>query len=104
MENKHYELTFLPLFEQDLNGAVDYIANTLNSPQAALNLVDEVEKVIFERLKNPAGYAPFPTLKKRPYDYYTIRVRNFTIFYVLIDTTMEVRRILYSKRDLDKLI
>ncbi|HFI0403346.1 TPA: type II toxin-antitoxin system RelE/ParE family toxin [Streptococcus suis] len=104
MENKHYELTFLPLFEQDLNEAVDYIANTLNSPQAALNLVDEVEKVIFERLKNPAGYVPFPTLKKRPYDYYTIKVRNFTIFYVLIDNTMEVRRILYSKRDLDKLI
>lgn len=49
MEIKHYELTFLPLFEQDLNGAVDYIANTLKSPQAALNLVDEVEKVIFER-------------------------------------------------------
>ncbi|HFU4059899.1 TPA: type II toxin-antitoxin system RelE/ParE family toxin [Streptococcus suis] len=104
MENKHYELTFLPLFEQDLNGAVDYIANTLNSPQAALNLVDEVEKVIFERLKNPSGYAPFPTLKKLPHDYYTIKVRNFTIFYVLIDNTMEVRRILYSKRDLDKLI
>ncbi|HFI0112889.1 TPA: type II toxin-antitoxin system RelE/ParE family toxin [Streptococcus suis] len=104
MENKHYELTVLPLFEQDLNGAVDYIANTLKSPQAALNLVDEVEKVIFERLKNPAGYAPFPTHKKRPYDYYTIKVRNFTIFYVLIDNTMEVRRILYSKRDVDKLI
>ncbi|HEM4585416.1 TPA: type II toxin-antitoxin system RelE/ParE family toxin [Streptococcus suis] len=104
MENKHYELTFLPLFEQDLNEAVDYITNTLKSPQAALNLVDEVEKVIFERLKNPAGYAPFPTLKKRPYDYYTIKVRNFTIFYVLIDNTMEIRRILYSKRNFDKLI
>ncbi len=36
MENKHYELTFLPLFEQDLNEAVDYITNTLNSPQAAV--------------------------------------------------------------------
>ncbi|HFR3691565.1 TPA: type II toxin-antitoxin system RelE/ParE family toxin [Streptococcus suis] len=104
MENKHYELTFLPLFEQDLNEAVDYITNTLNSPQAALNLVDEVEKAIFERLKNPSGYAPFPTLKKRPNDYYTIKVRNFTIFYVLIENTMEIRRILYSKRNFDKLI
>lgn len=60
MENKHYELSFLPLFEQDLNEAVDYITNTLNSPQAALNLVDEVEKAIFERLKNPSGYELHP--------------------------------------------
>ena len=42
MENKHYELTFLPLFEQELNKSVDYITNTLNSPKAALNLVEEV--------------------------------------------------------------
>lgn len=104
MENKHYELTFLPLFEQDLNEAVDYITNTLNSPQAALNLVDEVEKAIFERLKNPSGYAPFPTLKKRPRDYYTIKVRNFTVFYVLIENTMEIRRILYSKRNFERLL
>lgn len=104
MENKQYNLTFLPLFEQDLNEAVDYITYTLNSPQAALNLVEDVEKAIFERLKNPADYAPFPTLKKRPHDYYTIKVKNFTIFYVLINNTMEVRRILYSKRDFDKLI
>lgn len=31
-----------------------------------------------------------------------ISVKNFTIFYVVIGDTMEVRRILYSRRDLTK--
>lgn len=104
MENKVYKLVFLPLFEHDLNDAVDYISNILKSPQAARNLVEEVERAILTRLKNPSGYAPYPTLKKRPQDYYTIKVKNFTVFYVLIEDTMEVRRFLYSKRDFDRLI
>ncbi len=41
-------------------------------------------------------------IKNHPY--YRINVRNFSIFYVVIDNTMEVRRILYSKRNIDELI
>ena len=35
MNGKHYELRFLPLFEDDLNGIVDYIAFRLKNPIAA---------------------------------------------------------------------
>ncbi|MDD6716076.1 MAG: type II toxin-antitoxin system RelE/ParE family toxin, partial [Firmicutes bacterium] len=42
--------------------------------------------------------------KKRLHPYYRINVRNFSVFYVVIDDTMEVRRVLYSKRDLDNLL
>lgn len=35
MENKTYELRYLPLFEQDLLKAVSYITNVLKNPQAA---------------------------------------------------------------------
>lgn len=36
--------------------------------------------------------------------YYRINVRNFSVFYVVIDDTMEVRRLLYSKRNIDELL
>lgn len=104
MENQNYNLAFLPLFETDLANAVDYITDVLHSPLAAQRLVDQVEKAIFERLNNPPGYAPYRSLTKRPNDYYTITVKNCTIFYVLIGNTMEVRRFLYNKRDVDKLL
>lgn len=104
MKEENYELVFLPLFEMDLSEAVRYIANVLNSPTAAKKLVEETELAILERQKQPDGYQPYPSIKTRKYPYYTIRVRNYLVFYVLYDKTMEVRRFLHSKRSLNILL
>ncbi|MCI6673529.1 MAG: type II toxin-antitoxin system RelE/ParE family toxin [Spirochaetaceae bacterium] len=101
---KKYKLSFLPLFEQDLNEIVDYITANLQNPSAAERLVDDIEATVYKRLEAPLSFAPFRSSKKRPHPYYRINVRNFSVFYVVIDDTMEVRRVLYSKRNLDKLL
>lgn len=103
MQPKKFNLSFLPLFEQDLNEIIDYIALTLKNPEAAMRLVDDVEIAIMKRLEMPISFSPYPSAKKRKYPYYRIYVRNFCIFYVVIDNTMEVRRILYQRRDFDHL-
>ena len=99
MSEKHYELRILPLFEEDLNEIVDYITYRLRNPIAAENLVDAVEAAIYERLPNAESFEPFHSQRERRYPYYRIQVRNFTIFYVVIDNVMEVRRIRYGKRN-----
>ena len=101
---KKYKLSFLPLFEEDLNEIVDYITTDLQNPSAADRLVGDIESTINKRLEAPLSFAPFRSSKKRPHPYYRINVRNFSVFYVVIDDTMEVRRVLYSKRNLDKLL
>ena len=101
---KKYKLSFLPLFEEDLNEIVDYITTDLQNPSAADRLVGDIESAINKRLEAPLSFAPFRSSKKRPHPYYRINVRNFPVFYVVINDTMEVRRVLYSKRDLDKLL
>jgi toxin ParE1/3/4 len=104
MEKKKYKLSFLPLFEEDLNEITDYIANHLQNPDAALRLIDDIEIAIDKRLETPLAFAPYPSSRNRLYPYYRINVRNFSIFYVVIGNTMEVRRILYARRDLDNLL
>ena len=99
MSEKHYELRILPLFEEDLNEITDYITYRLRNPIAAEKLVDAVEAAIYERLPNAESFEPFHSQRERRYPYYRIHVRNFIIFYVVIDNVMEVRRILYGKRD-----
>ena len=99
MNEKHYELRFLPLFEDDLDEIVDYITYRLKNPAAAERLVDEVETAILERLPCAEFFEPFHSVRKRQYPYYRIQVRNFTVFYVVIGNVMEVRRILYSRRN-----
>ncbi|MDK8234749.1 type II toxin-antitoxin system RelE/ParE family toxin [Aerococcus christensenii] len=103
--NKHnYKLTFLPLFQDDFLEIVDYITNTLKNPTAAHRFVDDVELAITKRLENPLAFAPYQSSKVRKNPYYRINVRNFSIFYVVIDDTMEVRRLLYAKRKIDLLL
>ena len=44
MENKSYQLRYLPIFETDLLSTVNYITNVLKNEDAADRLVDDIEK------------------------------------------------------------
>jgi len=102
--NKKYKLVYLPLFEEDLSKAADYISIKLKNPQAALKLINNVEKLILKRLISPLAFEPYNSLKDRKEKYYRIYVKNFTVFYTVIDDTMEVRRFIYNKRQLAELV
>ncbi len=86
-----------------MNKIVDYITFQLQNPIAAENLVDAIEFAIQEQLHCAEPFEPYRSAKERQYPYYRIQARNFTIFYVVIGDIMEVRRILYSRRDLSKM-
>ncbi len=99
MDEKRYKLRFLPLFEEDLNGIVDYIAIRLQNPIAAERLVEDVAAAIQDRLPFAEAFEPYHSSRERRYPYYRIQVKNYTIFYVVIGDVMEVRRILYGRRN-----
>ena len=99
MNEKHYDLRFLPLFEDDLNEIVDYITYRLRNPAAAERMVDDWETAILERHPCAESFEPFHSARESQYPYYRIQVRNFTVFYVVIGNIMEVRRILYNRRN-----
>lgn len=104
MSEKHYELRILPLFEEDLSEIVDYIMFRLRNPVAAENLVDAVEAAIYDRLPNAEAFEPYASKRERKYPYYRIQVKNFTVFYVVIGNVMEVRRIMYGRRNWKEII
>ncbi len=104
MSERRFDLCILPLFEDDLNEIIDYILFRLKNPIAAEHLVDDVEAAIYERLSCADAFEPYPSTREREHPYYCIQVRNFSIFYVLIGETMEVRRIQYSRRNMKKLL
>lgn len=104
MIESKYSLRYLPKYEEDLNAIVDYIVYKLRSPNNAINLVNKIEDAIFKRLNCPLSFEPFQSNRKRMYPYYRIYVDNFVIYYVVIEDVMEVRRVLYKGRDVNKLI
>jgi plasmid stabilization system protein ParE len=102
--DKKYKLRYLPVFEQDMTEVRDYISQKLQNPAAALRLVEDTERAILKRLNNPLSFEPYHSVRDRKQPYYRINVRNFTVFYVVIDNVMEVRRFVYSKRDLPNIV
>lgn len=104
MRNNEIKLKYLQLFEKDLKDAVLYIKDTLNNPSAARDLADKVEIAILERMKYPTSFEPYRSIRKRKETYYCIHVDNYSIFYVVNDDVMELRRFIYSKRNIDEIL
>ena len=109
MADRNYKLRYLPLFYEDLEQKVVYIAENLQNPKAANDLIDAVEKAILERLPVAESFEQYESMKERRYPYYRIYVKNFVVWYVVIDDEgddriMEVRRFLYNKQDKNKLL
>ena len=103
LESK-YTLKYIPRYEEDLNGIIDYIVFKLHNPKSAIKIIDKIENAILERLNCPLSFEPFQSNRKRKNTYYRIYVDNFTIYYVVIDDVMEVRRVMYKGRDAGKVI
>ena len=104
MFSKKYRLSYLPLFYDDLDEKVIYIAEKLKNPKAANDLLDKVESAIMERLSVAESFEPYHSVRERRYSYYRIYVDNYIIYYVVIDDdpndlVMEVRRFLYNGQD-----
>ena len=55
MTDTKYKLRYLPLFYEDLEEKIVYIADKLHNVKAANDLIDEVERAILER-QLVAGY------------------------------------------------
>ena len=105
---KSYKLRYLPLFYDDVEKVASYITDTLRNPIAAKHLIDDIEKAILERSESPESFSKYESLKPRRNPYYRIKVRNYLIFYVVInegdEKIMEVRRLLYGRRNLKSLL
>lgn len=107
MTNGNYRIRYLPLFYEDMHSIVSYIKNELSNPQAANDLIDVVEMAIMQRLPVCESFEPYHSTRERQYPYYRIYVKNYVVYYVVIDDqengrVMEVRRLLYRRQDWER--
>lgn len=100
--SKKYIIEYLLIAEKDLTEIIEYVQ--LDSPQSALNLLDEIDSTI-SKLED------FPYLGKMPRDarlqylnYRILIVSSYLVFYVVKDNIVEIRRIIHGKRKYDFLL
>lgn len=103
MANK-YIIRYTATFIKQFNNISKYIIYKLQNRIAAESFYYEMINEIEKRSENPESFEKYKSRRKRKNTYYKINVKNYTIFYVVQNNTMEIRRILYSRRNLDNLI
>lgn len=101
---KKYTLRYLSLANQDLLEIVDYIQYNLQNPVVAKNTLLSIERAILKTLEMPESFAIWQSSKSRKQPYRRINVGNYSVWYVVLDDVMEIRRVLYSRRDETKLL
>ena len=97
------KIVYLPLARQDIQEITRYIAYDLHSPKAAQDLLDDFEREIKLTADFPKMHTVYPPTAKFRNPYRFIPVKNYLIFYVVLDDGIEIRRIVYGKMDLSKL-
>jgi len=98
------DIKYLPSFYQELDSIVEYISVTLEAPRAALNLLNELDASISELPKNPNSHRLYHPIKPIDTKYRILTVKNYLVFYVVLENYIEIHRIIYKKRNLSQLI
>lgn len=97
-----YKVRIYPAAKQDLEDIVEYL-NTL-SKEAALRYYDRLVEEI-------ASLSEMPERNPKPRDlalaakgYRFLVVGNYLVFYVVAGDTVQIRRILYGRRDYKQIL
>ncbi|MBC3887855.1 type II toxin-antitoxin system mRNA interferase toxin, RelE/StbE family [Acetobacterium paludosum] len=94
-----YKITYLPIAQKDLQEILLYIADQLKSPQAALDLMEALEKAIALLDQFPYAHPIYPLVKALDGEYRLLPVKSYAVFYLVkeAEKVVEIQRILYAK-------
>ena len=106
MAFKEYDFELTETAEADIDATYEYIAETLENPDAASDLADELEIQIDKICKRPeTGKLVENEFLKRN-DVWRFLVKNYIAYYIIDDENEKIviLRFVYSGRNQDKIV
>ena len=99
---KKYDIKIFSLAENDLDEIVDYLVTL--SEQAALRYYDMIMEKIGSLTTMPKRYPMAKDTQLQLRGYRTMVINNYIVFYIINGNTVEIRRILYARRQYEALL
>ena len=100
-----YKVVYLPTAREQLSDAAIYIATELSAPDAANDLLDEVDLQVTKLSEFPYRHPVYPTLYAMKHDIRYFPVKNYIVFYVVKEEqkTVEIWRFLHQLQNPNRL-
>ena len=97
-----FKVEIFPAAKSDLLEMIEYL-NTL-SPEVAIKQYDSIINKVSTLTEMPQRCPLLKTNELRQKGYRTFFIDNYIVFYVIKDNVVEIRRILYGKRQYEFLL
>lgn len=94
-----YKIVYLPLAEDDILAAVEYIADKLENPQAAKALLDALDQTAEQLARFPYASALYYTDRPMREELRRVTVMGYVLYYTVKGDTVEIRRLIHGRRD-----
>jgi len=94
-----YTISFAKSYEEDVKSSVNYIKNNLQNPTAAENLKIEIKAKYKNIKENPLAYPVVSDEYLALKGYRFALVKNYMIFFIVIEKQIEIIRFLYGPMD-----
>ena len=99
-----YEIKYLPVAIKDLKETVDYITIILCNKKAALDFIDALDHSVSRLHSFPYSCRLYQSQSLLDLEYRVLPVKNYLLFYVILDNVVEIRRIVYARVNLDAML
>ncbi|MDR2900627.1 MAG: type II toxin-antitoxin system RelE/ParE family toxin [Treponema sp.] len=95
-----YKVVLLPIASDDLIDIVTYITEKLHAPKAAESFLTTFDKLVDQLSFHPYSHELYRDERNLEYEVRHASVKNYIVFYVVADKTVEIHRVLYGGRDM----
>lgn len=99
-----HKVVYLPLAEEDVLAAADYISSTLGAPKAASELLDELESTIKQISEFPYACELYRTERPMRDEVRKAPVKGYVLYYAVFPDRVEIRRFLHGRRDKSSIV
>lgn len=99
-----YRIEYLPAAIKDLHAIFDYISGELSAPQAAIRLLDKIDQSVSRLSTFPYSCEKAKDVFLSKKGYRLLVVDNYIVFYIVINDTVRIRRVLYKKSSYEQIL
>ena len=99
-----YKIHYLPLALDDLRSIFRYISHKLESPRTAERLLSKIDKEVAKIADNPFRCHLYASPEKLEHEYRILHIDSYSLFYVVEKAKIEIHRVIYSHRDILKIL
>ena len=94
-----YKIRYLPLAEDDVLEAVTYLAYRLGNPNAAADLLTELDNAAERIAQFPYAGNLYRTARPIRDEVRMTSVKNYVLYCTVTEDAVEVRRLLHGRQD-----